>query len=188
MKLKELDLRPEQRIRICTEHGANFIYIGTAGDVDFETLNTECYQRVRKEMQRAVDHFTRNKASTISYFDNVFQDFRFWIPVEEREVVEQYPSSLEYDCLIIKVTGRDGWIQYVPEGIAPLSADAMDTDAAKELVAAIYRGLCTELVHAYETRSEDNIKCCEREIRANRYGLFDDPEGLIRGCKQRAGI
>ena len=69
-----------------------------------------------------------------------------------------------------------------------LDPTTMDTDAAKELVAAIYKGLCQELIHAYETGSEDNIRRGEREIRANRYGLFDDPEGLIRLCKQRAGV
>lgn len=187
MKLKELDLKPDQRIRICTEHGANFIYIGTAGDVDFEELNRTLYNRIRARMREAVDRYDKNKASTVTTFDNVFQEFRFWVPVEERQVVDQYPGQYEYNSLVIKITGRDGWVQYVPD-TAPLSAEAMDTDGAKELVAAIYKGLCQELMHAYETGSEDNIRRCEREIRANRYGLFDDPEGLIRGCKERAGV
>ena len=187
MKLKELDLRPEQRIRICTEHGANFIYIGTAGDVDFEELNRTLYSRVRDRMRDAVNNYDKNKAPTVTAFDNVFQEFRFWVPVEEREVLDQYAGQYECDCLVIKITGRDGWLQYIPEA-APLDPATMDTDAAKELVAAIYKGLCQELIHAYETGSEDNIRRGEREIRANRYGLFDDPEGLIRGCKQRAGV
>ena len=72
--------------------------------------------------------------------------------------------------------------------MVPLDPAAMNTEAAKELVAAIYKGICQELIHAYVTRSDLNIRRCEREIRANRYGMFDDPDGLIRGCRKRAGV
>ena len=72
--------------------------------------------------------------------------------------------------------------------MTPLDPEAMDTEAAKDLVTAMYKGICQELIHAYITESDLNIRRCEREIRANRYGMFDDPEGLIRGCRKRAGV
>ena len=187
MKLKDLNLKPEQRIRICTEHGANFIYIGTAGEADFETLNRKLYGHTRGRMQDAVRNFDRRKSSTITTFDNCLQEFRFWEPVEEREVIEQYPGLYECDSLVIRITGSDGWIQYNPE-VKPLDPETMDDEGAAQLVTAIYRGICQELVHAYEAGAEQAIKRCEREIRMNRYGMFDDPDGIIRGCRKQAGL
>ena len=187
MKLKELDLKPEQRILICTEHGANFIYIGTAGEADFETLNTKLYGRIRDRMQDAVRNFDRRKSQTVMTFDNVFEEFRFWEPVEEREVVEQYPGEFEYDSLVIKITGNDGWIQYNPK-VKPLEPETMDSEGAARLVEAIYKGVCQELVHAYQAGAPDTIRRCEREIRMNRYGMFEDPDGILRGCRKQAGL
>ena len=37
MTLKELRIAPEHKIRIRTEDGSNFIFIGMAGEVDFES-------------------------------------------------------------------------------------------------------------------------------------------------------
>ena len=55
------------------------------------------------------------------------------------------------------------------------------------LATKIYEGLCTELVHAYETGYTDLITRCEDEIRLNRYGILEQPEGIIRACRIKAG-
>ncbi len=186
MKLKELDLRPEKRIRICTEHGANFIYIGTAGELDYKELNTKLWSKARERVLDALLKYDLNRPGTMKAFGRSVVKLLKWQPVQDREVVEKYKGYYEYDSLVIKVTGEDGWTNYEPE-VESLDPDTMSTDAAAALVAAVYKELCQELVHGYEVKSEGTIAMCEREIRSNRYGLMDDPEGLIRECRKRAG-
>lgn len=180
MKLKELKIAPEHKIRIRTVHGSNFIYIGTAGEVDFESLNKATKVRATARMLDAVYSFDPEHTGG---FDKAVRDFKAWRPVEEREVVEQYLGQLEYSTVIV-VTGGEGWIPYNPS-LAPLTE--INENGAEALVTQVYKGICTELVHAYEVNSEDLIQKAEKEIRKNRYGILDQPEGIIRACRVRAG-
>ena len=180
MTLKELRIAPEHKIRIRTKDGSNFIFIGMAGEVDFETLNKETKVRATAKLLDAVYNYDPNHTG---WFDKAVRDFKAWKPVEDREVVEQYPGQLEYSTVIV-ITGGEGWIPYNPS-LAPL--EKIDEQGAESLVTQIYKGICTELVHAYEVGSEDLIERAEREIRKNRYGILDQPEGIIRACRIRAG-
>ena len=182
MKLKELKIAPEHKIRIRTKDGSNFIYIGVAGQVDFETLNRETKMRCTARMMDAVLTYDPDHQGG---FDRAVKDFKAWKPVEEREVIEQYLGYLEYSTVIV-ITGGEGWIPYNPS-LAPLKAEDVDENAAENLVTAIYKGIATELVHAYEVGSEDLIERGEREIRKNRYGILESPEGIIRACRAKAG-
>lgn len=182
MTLKELRIAPEHKIRIRTKDGSNFIFIGMAGEVDFETLNKETKVRTTAKLLDAVYNYDPNHTG---WFDKAVRDFKAWRPVEDREVVDQYPGQLEYSTVIV-ITGGEGWIPYNPS-LAPLKAEDVDENAAENLVTAIYKGIATELVHAYEVDSEDLIERAEREIRKNRYGILDQPEGIIRACRIKAG-
>ena len=182
MTLKELRIAPEHKIRIRTKDGSNFIFIGMAGEVDFETLNKETKVRTTAKLLDAVYNYDPNHTG---WFDKAVRDFKAWRPVEDRELVDQYPGQLEYSTVIV-ITGGEGWIPYNPS-LAPLKAEDVDENAAENLVTAIYKGIATELVHAYEVDSEDLIERAEREIRKNRYGILDQPEGIIRTCRIKAG-
>lgn len=182
MTLKELRIAPEHKIRIRTKDGSNFIFIGMAGEVDFETLNKETKVRATARLLDAVYNYDPNHTG---WFDKAVRDFKAWRPVEDRDVLEQYPGQLEYSTVIV-ITGGEGWIPYNPS-LVPLKAEDVDENAAENLVTAIYKGIATELVHAYEVDSEDLIERAEREIRKNRYGILDQPEGIIRACRIKAG-
>ena len=182
MTLKELRIAPEHKIRIRTKDGSNFIFIGMAGEVDFETLNKETKVRTTAKLLDAVYNYDPNHTG---WFDKAVRDFKAWRQVEDREVVDQYPGQLEYSTVIV-ITGGEGWIPYNPS-LAPLKAEDVDENAAENLVTAIYKGIATELVHAYEVDSEDLIERAEREIRKNRYGILNQPEGIIRACRIKAG-
>lgn len=180
MTLKELKIAPEHRIRICTEHGSNFIFIGMAGEVDFKALNKETKMRCVADMMNAVYTFDPKHQSG---FDKAVRAFKLWGPVEDREVIDQYPGQLEYSTVIM-ITGGEGWLHYNPS-LAPLKD--IDERGAESLVTQVYKGLCDELVHAYEVGAEDIIERGEKEIMMNRYGILEQPEGVIRACRAVAG-
>ena len=180
MTLKELKVAPEHRIRIRTEDGSNFIFIGMAGEVDFETLNRETKLRCTVRMLEAVYSYDPKHPGG---FDKAVKTFKAWKPVEDREVIDQYAGLLEYSTVIV-ISGSEGWLQYNPS-LAPLTD--VDEQGAEALVTQVYKGICTELIHAYQAGYEDLILKCEKEIRMNRYGILDKPEGVIYACKLKAG-
>lgn len=188
MLLRELELDPERQIRICTEHGSNFIYIGAFKDLDLRKLTKETSMRVTARLLDTVFlyHQRRGWTKNNPAVRGAMNRFLEWKPVAEREVLEQYPGKYEYS-LVIRITGSEGWLEYDPH-LRPLNPGSIGTDSAEELVASIYRGVCTELVHAYEVGAASVIRQCEHEIRSNRYGLLEDPNGLIRQCKKRGGV
>lgn len=171
---------PEHKIRIRTEKGSNFIFIGMAGQVNIEKLNNQTKMRSSVGIMQAVFNYDPKHPKG---FDRAVETFKAWRPVEDREVVEQYPGQLEYSTVIV-ITGEEGWLQYNPS-LAPLKE--INEQGAELLATQIYKGICTELVHAYEVGYTDLIAKCEDEIRLNRYGILEQPEGIIRACRIRAG-
>lgn len=171
---------PEHKIRIRTEKGSNFIFIGMAGQVNIEELNNQTKMRSSVGIMQAVFNYDPKHPKG---FDRAVETFKAWRPVEDREVVEQYPGQLEYSTVIV-ITGGEGWLQYNPS-LAPLKE--INEQGAELLATQIYKGICIELVHAYEVGYTDLIAKCEDEIRLNRYGILEQPEGIIRACKIRAG-
>ena len=182
MTLREVlkKIAPEHKIRIRTEKGSNFIFIGMAGQVNFEKLNNQTKCRSSVDLMLAVFNYDPRHQKG---FDRYVAAFKAWRPVEDREVLETYPGQLEYST-VITITGGEGWLQYNPS-LAPLKE--INEQGAELLATKIYEGLCTELVYAYETGYTDLITRCEDEIRLNRYGILEQPEGIIRACKIKAG-
>ena len=171
---------PEHKIRIRTEKGSNFIFIGMAGQVNIEKLNNQTKMRSSVGIMQAVFNYDPKHPKG---FDRAVETFKAWRPVEDREVLETYPGQLEYSTVIV-ITGGEGWLQYNPS-LAPLKE--INEQGAELLATQIYKGICTELVHAYEVGYTDLIAKCEDEIRLNRYGILEKPERIIRACKIRAG-
>lgn len=171
----------EHKIRIRTEKGSNFIFIGMAGQVNFERLNNQTKCRSSVDLMLAVFNYDPRHQKG---FDRYVAAFKAWRPVEDREVLETYPGQLEANSTVIVVTGGEGWLHYNPL-LPPLKE--INEQGAELLATKIYEGLCTELVHAYETGYTDLITRCEDEIRLNRYGILEQPEGIIRACRIKAG-
>lgn len=184
MKLKEMEIPQETVIRICTKNGPNFVYVGLAGEMDFETINRRIRARDTANTMLAVCEYGDPKGKMHrGEFDKIISKFRDFTPVEDRDVVETYPGQFEANSLVIKITGTEGWILYNP--MLPPMKD-VDREGAENLVAAIYKGLCAELITAYQAEDTYLIERCEKEIRRDRYGLMDRPEGLIRECRKKA--
>lgn len=171
----------EHKIRIRTEKGSNFIFIGMAGQVNFERLNNQTKCRSSVGIMLAVFNYDPKH---VKGFDRTVEAFKAWRPVEDREVIETYPGQLEANSTVIVITGGEGWLHYNPL-LPPLKE--ISEQGAELLATKIYEGLCTELVHAYETGYTDLITRCEDEIRLNRYGILEQPEGIIRACRIKAG-
>lgn len=172
---------PEHKIRIRTEKGSNFIFIGMAGQVNIEKLNNQTKMRSSVGIMQAVFNYDPKHPKG---FDRAVETFKAWRPVEDREVIETYPGQLEANSTVIVITGGEGWLHYNPL-LPPLKE--ISEQGAELLATKIYKGLCTELVHAYETGYTDLITGCEDEIRLNRYGILEQPEGIIRACRVKAG-
>lgn len=166
--------RPEQMIRIGCEHGSGFIYIGQADSVDYDYLNA----MVRKKLPKNAPN--KYKVETRKKWEEAIANYE---PLQSREVIDQFRSEVE-DHIIIIVEGFGGFIQYKPE--APGSAD-FDNHAMIDLVGAVYKESCRELIHAYKTGKREDIERCERWIRKSPYGFLTDPEGIIKACREANG-
>ena len=170
--IQEMSSRqPGQMIRIGCEHGSGFIYVGAAGLVDYDCLN----RIVRKKLPKNAPN--KYKVETRKKWEEAVTDY---VPVECRTVIDRFKSEVE-DHIIIIVEGFGGFIQHDP-------ADSGNTDydlqAMIDLVGALYKETCRELINAYARGDRENIERCERWIRRSPYGFVADPEGIIRACRQ----
>lgn len=98
-------------------------------------------------------------------------------------MIDRFRSQVE-DHTIVIVEGFGGFIQYDP---ADSGRTDYDQQAMIDLVGAIYKETCRELINAYARRDIENIERCERSIRKSPYGFVADPEGIIRACRQSSG-
>ena len=166
--------RPDQMIRIGCRHGSGYIYVGRAAGVDFDQLN----ETVRQKLPRNAPN--QYKAETKQKWREAIADYK---PLESRPIEEIFLSEVE-DHIIIIIEGFGGFIQYDPEDSGNKE---YDQQAMIDLVAALYRENCRELITAYAREDESDIRRCEAWIRENRYGFVADPEGIIRACQQATG-
>lgn len=166
--------RPDQMIRIGCQHGTGYIYVGRADAVDYDQLNAI----VKKKLPKNAPN--KYKVAARKEWEEAVTNY---VSMEVRDVVEIFRSEVE-DHIIIIVEGFGGFIQYDPVGTP---AQEYDRQAMIDLVGALYKENCRELINAYARRDEENITRCERWIRENRYGIVADPEGIIRACQQANG-
>ena len=161
-------------IRIGCQHGSGYIYVGRADAVDYDQLNVI----VKKKLPKNAPN--KYKVETRKEWEEAITNY---VPLEVRDVVEIFRSEVE-DHIIIIVEGFGGFIQYDPVGIP---AQEYDPQAMIDLVGALYKENCRELINACAAGNEESITRCERWIRENRYGFVADPEGIIRACQQATG-
>lgn len=167
-------VRPKQMIRIGCEHGSGFIYVGEADMVDYGKLNDICIKKLPKNTPHQYKTETRKKwKDAVTAYE----------PLQYRTVIDRFRSQVE-DHTIVIVEGFGGFIQYDP---ADSGRTDYDQQAMIDLVGAIYKETCRELINAYARRDIENIEKCERSIRKSPYGFVADPEGIIRACRQSSG-
>lgn len=63
----------------------------------------------------------------------------------------------------------------------------LDDQGTINMIGEIYRKACNDLISAYRKGNEYRIIAQERWIRANVYGLINDPEAIISACRRMAG-
>lgn len=164
-------VRPEQMIRIGSEHGSGFVYVGSVREVEYGPINAQIKKRLPRNAPNKYKIETRKK------WENAVKNY---VPLQDRSIVDMSRSEVE-DHIIIIVEGFGGFIQYDP---ADSGFTDYDEQAMIDLVGALYRETCRTLISAYRKQKESEVRMCEAWIRQNGYGLVSDPEGIIKACRQ----
>lgn len=178
MKLCEaLERDHPDRIRIGTETGGGFIYIGKAS-VLTGTRN-EALPRLNRETLEQ----SRRLEGTNKHVP--------WRNVLDREVVSVYNSTCE-DCRIYIVTGCEKLVDWCGD----TDLDAIQEDRAQALVETVYQDVLKELKAAYRRlwKAEgitdriffaDQVRTHERWIRSDPYGILGrTADGLINQMRK----
>ena len=184
-----------QKLRVCTEDGSDFIWIGEKRQLRVTTLNK---QLVDWHSARVANRLSRwrlgDKNATWDLCEEALSDLKQWKPIAQRQIVDAYQGLLEPDNIVIKVTGIEGWESYNP----PMTYNELDRRGAEELAIGIHRSVCTELTRAYEIVEEgiaskkyireakNTIPILEKWIHTNVYGFMSKPEAIIRACQKAA--
>jgi hypothetical protein len=194
-------------IRVGTQNGGHFIYIGRAltlirhnsrerQRVDTETFaQCEKYKQVLRDRAKAREELKKRgiEPAPPSKTDIQYR-FVLWEPILEREVVESCNSTCDGDRIYI-VTGCESLVEYSGN----THIDAIQMETARKMVEDIYQGEVQHLMRLYRVLDgartvTDRIKAAqdcvnaENWFRKDYYGILNHPEGFIAEIRRQYEI
>lgn len=187
---------PKQDMRICTDEGTGFIFIGKRKSLRIQTLNRQLLdwhvERVAGRLWR-MKGGGRSKEGNWAICEEAISDLRNLRALASRPVLNVEQGLLEPDSIVIQIPGIEGWEHYDP----PMTTQKLNAAAAERLAYGFHKTACLDLVHAYETvavsknklkvlEAEETIREQEAWIKSNVYGFLSDPQTIIAACKRAA--
>ena len=187
-------------IRVGTQNGGHFIYIGRAlsliwsNSKEVRELNKKTKEQCEKYQQTIEEKRRERKQKGIERkLGPTDLEYRFvpWEPVLDREVVDAYDSTCDGDRIYI-VTGCESLVEYRGN----TNIDAIQTEMALKMVEGIYQGEVQNLLRLYKRldtaktiqdklRAALDVMNAEAWFRKDYYGILSNPEGFIEEIRKQ---
>lgn len=192
------DLEPERKVKIGTDKGRGFFFIGKPKDADWDAIDDNLKNALwrtyvfaaGKVKDSPIEDVTTGAIKRMLKAEKGYTEY---MPVADREIIRMERSIAEPDITIVIITGSGDGAYWLEDESRPVKH--IEFESALNLVGAVYRELVGELEHYYTLMIKNNdhrnlIKAsaqeCEKAIRDNVYGAFNDPEGIIHQCRRNA--
>lgn len=190
-------------IRVGTQNGGHFIYIGRALSLiwydskEVRELNKKTKEQCEKYQQTIEEKRRERKQKGIEReLGPTDLEYRFvpWQPVLDREVVDAINSTCDSDRIYI-VTGCESLIEYKGNTYV----DAIQIETARKMVEWIYQGEVQNLLRLYKRldtaktiqdklRAALDVMNAEAWFRKDHYGILSNPEGFIAEIRKQYEI
>lgn len=183
MKAKEYlaGLDPSQKVRIGTNPGGGFIFVGCAGDALGRGIERNIQRKLLNRIYQRMCGMenAKSRQTLTSYFNRCFT----CRGIENREILETYDGLMD-DSTVIIIPGTERMVEYDERG--PARPIQLEGHGVESLTAAIYREVCLELIGTYRDGDTSKGEGLERWIDSDPYGILPTPEGIIKACRTRA--
>ena len=185
-------------VRIGTNKGTGFVYIGKAEDLDPGRLDADLRAFVRDELltaARRLDNMSataKSRGKAESDLDRAVKAYSEWIPIQRREVVGVSDSCDGSKVIIVE--GTEKLMDWQTE----TDVRKIDVERCAKLVEAVVEGELRELYDCYLTLANPGSATKRRQlaygtalrleklIRQDYYGQLTDPGGMIETLQEMA--
>ena len=174
-------LDPSRKVRIGTNPGGGFIFVGYAGDALGRGIERSMQRKLLNRIYRRMCGMenTKSRQTLTSYFNRCFS----CRGIENREILETYDGIMD-DSTVIIIPGTERMVEYDERG--PARPIKLEGHGVESLAAAIYREVCLDLIGTYRNGDTSKGEGLERWIDSDPYGILPMPEGIIKACRSRA--
>lgn len=198
MTIKDID--PNEIVKIGTQKGNGYFYVGRMGDLDLDAVNASLRQSLANGYRSAIERIKVRplKEVTQKFLDGVvkaYKAYKGYEPIENREVVDVFDSIAEdgVKCIIISGDGNGAhWM--IDES---RKFDILNDSGVMEIYGAAFRLSCNDLQREYERiykcidpgmlkSIKKTIEALEDNIEKDLSKISKEPKGIIRMTRMNA--
>lgn len=219
MKLKELEQDMLVKIGSGAKSGNGYVYCGRMGDADWDELNDLLLSQLmktvdntkmrlekwdaevkRRRQVQMSDREIENAENERYKAEDAYRTAKMYLgrfePLQDREVVETYPSIAENGVTCVLVTGKfEGKYWMINENV---KFEINNLNGVVEVYGAALKLICNSLQVEYERLYNDiqdgdvsekrvfEVWNLERQVLRDAQGLLKDPQSVVRMTRKNA--